>query len=251
MTNMESHSVKIPNMPPKRNASNNFPSEGESSSSALGSNKHTRSFLPQYSSSTLRCSMVKPARFRNSDGNCKDLGTDERTKLDMCLGSWHSTAMAAYSRVDQDSRSGSRCSTMNVFDWAFMEPSMVVGSMYCKRFLERHMCSIVKNYLQQHLAAFVFDKWAGPYKHFLLTMAIETDSTFFSNWSIADPPVAEAVGHCNAAKATSADRLPAAGMGSISIKTIVCVLLKDMNVVELDLEPMTGRRLNNDAKIVF
>src|SRR5215469_4580498 len=139
MANVESRGVKIPNMPPKRKASNNFASEGESSSSALGSNKHTHSFLPWYNSSTLRWSMVKPERFRSSGGNCRVLGTDERTKLDLYLGSWHSTAMAAYSRVDQDSRSGSRCSTMNVLDWAFMEPSVLVGSI-----LLQHMSIVLQ-----------------------------------------------------------------------------------------------------------
>src|SRR6266480_2809585 len=129
-------------MPPKRNASKQLPSEGESSSSALGSNKHTRSFLPLYSSSTLRCSMVKPAMFRSSGGNCRVLGTEERTKWDVYLGSWHSAAMAAYSREDQDSRSGSRCSTMNVLDWALIESSLLFDSIYVSK---GTLCSVQRS----------------------------------------------------------------------------------------------------------
>jgi hypothetical protein len=118
---------------------------------------------------------------------------------------------------------------MNVLDWAFVEPSVVVGSIYCKTCAPGYVLnctvpndefSIVSEKLSTATPSrFRLFKWAGPYKAFSPDQAVETNSSFFSNWSIADPPVTEAVGHrnnVNAVKATSADRVSAAGMDRLA-----------------------------------
>jgi hypothetical protein len=98
-------------MPPNRKISNWSPSAGPSSLLAAGSSRQILDLRSANNSSTLRCSIWRPSLARNS-GNCSEVGTEVRRNL--APAAHDSREIQLYSRADQDSNSGSRCSTANV-----------------------------------------------------------------------------------------------------------------------------------------
>lgn len=99
----------VPRIPPNRNTRNFWPSSGQRSTDAAGSNRQTLPVLPANNCSTDACSMRMAEPPCATWGKFSDLGTDDNMNWD--LDARHSPEALLYSSIDHCSNSGSRCST--------------------------------------------------------------------------------------------------------------------------------------------